>query len=495
MLFQDTSFLLVFTLAIPLVGVMVSCVVKDEKHRDICLILVSIFLFLNVANLFSILVDRPIDSLVLAELFPGLSISFTLEPMGMIFALVASFLWVVTTLYAIGYLRGNKVPHQSRFYAFFSLSIFATMGIAMSGNVLTLFLFYELLTLSTFPLVTHNGTEEAKKAGRTYLGLLLGGSISLFLVAIIWTWNLAGTLDFQPNGILHTVKGLSPVVVGVLLFLYVYGIGKAALMPMHRWLPAAMVAPTPVSALLHAVAVVKAGVFSILKIVVFIFGHHPLQQWISEEWWAGGWLTWIAGFTIIAASVIALHQNSIKRMLAYSTISQLSYIIIAVSILAPTSIVAALFHIVAHAVSKITLFFAAGSIYTASGKKNIDELNGIGRRMPITMGAFAIAALSMIGLPPTVGFITKYYLMIGALDSGSFVTIGVVIVSTLLNTAYFVPIIIRAFFMPENVKPSRNHGEAPIAIVLAIVITATLTIGLFALPDIFIEPVSQSILQ
>ena len=395
----------------------------------------------------------------------------------MLFACVAALLWPVNTLYSIGYMRGNNELNQTRFYICFAIALSSTMGIALAGNLLTLFLCYEVLTLSTYPLVAHKGNEEARKAGRVYLGILLSTSIGFFLLAILWTWHLTGTLDFKAGGILSG-KVAGPELI-ILLFLYMYGIGKAALMPIHRWLPAAMVAPTPVSALLHAVAVVKAGVFTVVKIVVYVFGLDTLKASAGADW-----ILWIAGFTIIVASIIALMQDNLKRRLAYSTISQLSYVILAVFILAPFSTVAAALHIAAHAFGKITLFFAAGSIYTAAHKTNISQLNGIGYRMPWTMAAFSVGAVSMIGLPPTAGFLSKWYMLMGAFQEQQMIAVLVIITSTLLNAAYFIPIIYAAWFKQANEDSETAHGESPWPIVLALTITAILTLLLFFFPGV-----------
>lgn len=469
---------------LPLLGALLAAKISKPNVRDSLVVGISALLFLHiVTNVFWQFINGQSPKIIFAELFPGISISFNIEPFGMIFLLVASGLWVVTSLYSIGYMRGNNESHQNRFYSFFALAIFGVMGLSMAGNLFTLFLFYEFITLCTFPLVTHSGTKEAMHSGRIYLGILLGTSICLFLPAIIWTYFEAGTLEFIAGGILAGRVG--PVTTGILLFLFMFGVGKAALMPFHGWLPAAMVAPTPVSALLHAVAVVKAGVFTVLKIIVYIFGTEHLSTMIGQNWWAGAWLPYCAGFTIITASFIALRQDNLKKRLAFSTISQLSYIVLAASLLAPKAIMAGAFHIAAHAVSKITLFFAAGSIYTASGKKYVSELDGIGRRMPYTMVAFSIGAISMIGLPPAVGFLTKFHLIGGALSVGNYVAIGVLVLSTVLNAAYFLPIIYAAFFKGEG-KGEKPHGEAPISIVIALCITALLTLGLFFFPDIML---------
>ncbi len=410
--------------------------------------------------------------LELAEMVPGIALAFRLEPLGLIFAMLASLLWLINSIYSIGYMRANREPRQTQFYISFTIALSATMGIAFADNLLTLFLFYEILTLSTYPLVSHKGDKNTIASARVYLGILLFTSIGLFLPAIIWTYQAAGTLTFAENGIL--AGHMSGVELGILLGLFVLGIGKAAVMPIHRWLPAAMVAPTPVSALLHAVAVVKAGVFSITKIVVYIFG---LDQLSSND--AATFFLSLAAFTIVAGSIIALRQTNLKRLLAYSTIAQLSYIVMAALILHPIAGVGAALHMVAHAFGKISLFFAAGAIYTASKKTELHQLKGIGRRMPWTMTAFTIGALSMIGLPPTGGFVSKWYVLGGALAAENLVAVTAIILSTLLNAAYFLPILHAAWLQEADSPETENHGEAPLPIVLATVSTATLTIAFF----------------
>jgi multicomponent Na+:H+ antiporter subunit D len=414
--------------------------------------------------------ERP--RLVLGQMLPRLPLVLELEPLGLLFALIASGLWFVSGVYSIGYMRGNDEAHQTRFYVCFALAIASAIGVALAGNLLTLYLFYEALTLVTWPLVTHHGDDEAKRGGRVYLGLLLASSLLFLLPAMAITWWVSGTLDFTAGGILE--GRLTGGAAAGLLALYAFGIGKAALMPIHRWLPAAMVAPTPVSALLHAVAVVKAGVFSIVKVVVYVFG----LGFAAESF---AWLPWVAGFTIIAASIVALRSDNLKRRLAYSTVSQLSYVVLAAALLAPLSVVGAVLHIAAHAFSKITLFFAAGSIYTASGKTEVSQLDGIGRRMPWTMGAFTVGALSLIGVPPCVGFVSKWYILQGVFAAESWLIAAVLLASTLLNAAYFLPIVHAAFCRPPA---SEAHGEAPLAIVIALSVTAAGTIALFFLPEL-----------
>jgi len=457
---------------------------RNRNLREAASLITAVLEFAVVASLTSEVLDGARPSVDLFEMLPGLTITLTVEPLGQLFALIASGLWIVNTVYSIGYMRGNNEGNQTRFYVCFTIAISAAVGIAYAGNLLTLFLFYEVLTISTYPLVTHSGKVEAIRGGRVYLGILMATSIGFLFLAMLWTYNITGTLDFVEGGILQD-KVHGPEL-AVLMFLYMFGIGKAALMPVHRWLPAAMVAPTPVSALLHAVAVVKAGVFSVVKVIVYIFGLDLLTEAQSDDW-----LLFIAGFTIISASIIALRQDNLKRRLAYSTVSQLSYVILATAILAPISVAGAAMHIAAHAFGKITLFFAAGSIYTAAHKTEVSQLDGIGKRMPWTMTAFAIGALSMVGIPPTAGFISKWYILSGALETGEAFAILVIVASTLLNAGYFLPIVYAAFFKDEKPRGENdpyhtynNHGEAPVAMVAALSFTALGTIVLFFYPDV-----------
>ncbi len=426
----------------------------------------------NVWGLLPELMAGGRPGLSLFEIVPGIEIAFRVEPLGMLFAALASGLWIVNSVYSIGYMRGNNEKHQTRFYVFFALSLAATMGIAFAANLFTLFLFYEALTLSTYPLVSHKGDADTVRSARVYLGILLTTSIGLLLPAIIWTYSVAGGGDFTAGGIL--AGKIDGPALGLLLALFVFGIGKAAVMPVHRWLPAAMVAPTPVSALLHAVAVVKAGVFSVTKIIIYIFGVDHLFAAPGSDW-----LLYAAAFTILAASLVALRQQNLKRLLAYSTVAQLSYVVMAVAILKPLAEIGASIHIVAHAFGKITLFFAAGAIYVASKKTELWQLSGIGRRMPWTMTAFTIGALSMIGVPPTGGFVSKWYILAGAFQSNNYVAIFTIIASTVLNAAYFLPIVFAAWFGREAGAQGKDHGEAPLAAVIALTVTAALTILFF----------------
>lgn len=442
--------------------------------REAATLIGAVLLFATVATLAAHVLAGARPALHLATVAPGLDLALHVDPLGMLYAIVAATLWIANSLYSIGYMRGNDEPRQTPFYAAFAIAIFAAMGLAFAGNLVTLFVFYEVLSLSTYPLVTHKRTPAAMRAGRVYLLTLIGASMVLLLPAIVWTWVVAGTLDFRAGGILDGKLG--PTALAILLALFVFGAAKAAVMPLHRWLPAAMVAPTPVSALLHAVAVVKAGVFTILKVVVSVFGIDTLRSTGASDW-----LVYVAGFTIAAASIVALRADDLKRRLAYSTIGQLSYVVLAAALATPLAILGAALHIAVHAVSKITLFFAAGSVYTTEHVTKVSEMDGIGRRMPWTMGAFAVGALSMIGLPPTAGFLSKWYMLGAAGQAANWVAVGVIVASTVLNAAYFLPILTAAFLRKGKGGPVR---EAPLPMVVALVSTAAGTILLFVFPGV-----------
>ncbi|MDE2943746.1 MAG: monovalent cation/H+ antiporter subunit D family protein [Gemmatimonadota bacterium] len=468
-----------WALVIPLAGaVLIATVGRWPNVREAVTLATGVALFWFVASLLPHVLAGTTPGVLMVRLLPGgLSLVLRLEPLGMLFALVASGLWIVTSLYSIGYMRGHGEAHQTRFYVCFAVSICAAMGVALAGNLLTLFLFYEVLTLSTYPLVSHHGTPKAMKGARTYLGILVTTSVAFLLLAVAWTWVLAGTLDFRVGGIL--AGRASDGVLLVLLALFVFGTGKAALMPVHRWLPAAMVAPTPVSALLHAVAVVKAGVFTIMKVVIYVFGLDLLTTTGISVW-----LMYAAGFTVIAGSLVAMAQDNLKRRLAYSTVSQLSYIVLGAALANAWGVVGGSMHILMHAFGKITLFFCAGAIYVAAHKTEISDMRGLGRAMPITMAAFLIGALSVIGVPPLGGSWSKWYLALGALDAGQILFVAVLMVSSLLNIAYLVPIPIRAFFSkPADGSDPPRFREAPAFCVAALSFTALGCIVLFFLAD------------
>ena len=456
---MDTFSAILLSMLLPAVAVISNLIFRNSPNlRDGLTLGAAVATFLVVLNILNNVGNTTTETFTLIEVMPGLGIAFHVEPLGLMFAILASGLWIVTHIYGIGYMRGNNEENHARFFACFSFAIFAVMGIAFAANMFTLFLFYEVLTLSTYPLVAHKGTLAAVKGARTYLGILIGTSIGLQLVAIIWTYAVAGTLDFTTGGILEgLIVGPS---VAILLGLYAFGIGKAALMPFHRWLPAAMVAPTPVSALLHAVAVVKAGVFTMLKVGIYIFGIDFLATTGASVW-----LMWLAAFSIIASSVRALTKDNLKARLAYSTISQLSYITLGVALATSMGILGGSLHVVMHAMGKITLFMCAGSIYVATHKTDISQMTGLGRIMPITFGAFLIGALSIIGLPPLGGSWSKWLLIIGAADAGQLVMVGILLISSLLNVAYLLPLVGKGFFLKGHDQAEQpNLAESPLLV-------------------------------
>ncbi|MDC0038176.1 monovalent cation/H+ antiporter subunit D family protein [Gammaproteobacteria bacterium] len=476
---------LIGVVVVPLLGALAVMLAGSRPNlREAMSLGAGVILLALVVRLLPRALSGDWPTTVLAEPIPGLSLAFSAEPLGMLFGLIASFLWIVTTVYSIGYMRGHGEAHQTRFYAFFAVAMGCTMGVAFADNLFTLFVFYEVLTLSTYPLVTHAGTQEARQGGRTYLGILMATSMGFLLLAVVWTWKLTGNVSFTSGGILGGAA--SPLVIGVLFALYVFGIGKAALMPFHRWLPAAMVAPTPVSALLHAVAVVKAGVFAILKITVYIFGLDLLRDTGVTDW-----LLWVAAFTILVASVIALRQDNLKARLAYSTISQLSYIVMGALLVNSTALAGSTLHLATHAFGKITLFFCAGAILVASHKTKVSQLDGLGRQMPWTMGAFFLASLSIVGLPPMGGMWGKWYLALGAIDAGYVVLVGVLMVSTLLNIAYLIPVPIRAFFGKADAGGEIQIREAPVACLIAMGVTVVGCVALFFNPTWIVQLAHQ----
>ena len=406
------------------------------------------------------------------EILPGLDIAFRIEPLGMVFALLSSTLWLLATPYAIGYMHHGGYGNLGRFFACYAIALGAAAGIAFADNLLTMFVFYEILSVSTYPLVAHTGTAKARQGARVYLGLLLVTSICFWLPAMIWIWATTGGIDFAPGGIL--AGQVSPAVGAALLVLFMFGTGKAALMPFHRWLPSAMVAPTPVSALLHAVAVVKAGVFVVLKLALYVFGLEYLGELVTTDF-----VLYVAAFTMLAASLVALHQDNLKARLAYSTVSQLSYIVVGAMLATQLAAIGGGMHMVMHGFGKITLFFCAGAIYLGAKKTLVSELDGLGRQMPVTMGAFALGALCVIGLPPLGGLWSKWHLVMGAYESGHLAIVLAFLLSTLLNIAYLLPPVVRAFLKPAPANAPQGIREAPMMCVIPLSLTALGALVLF----------------
>ncbi len=476
---------LLIALLIPLIGTLgVMFKGDNENIREGISSVSSILLLLVVGSMIPAVLQGKTLVFHMFTILPGVSVTLRADSMSMIFAIVASSLWTIAVFYSMGYMRGLKEHAQTRFNACFALSIFGAIGVAFSDNLFTMYLFYEIVSICTYPLVAHHQDEEGYNGARKYIIYLTTTAKAFLLPAMILIYVLTGTLDFASN--IHDgvfPEGVSGALVIMLYIFCIFGFAKNGVMPFHHWLPGAMVAPTPVSALLHAVAVVKVGVFCTTRVMLYTFGTdtmHALNLGIPTAYFVG--------FTVVVASIIALSKDNLKARLAYSTVSQLSYIIMGVALLTDPGIQGGLIHIVNHAFSKITLFFCAGAIYVASHKKYISELDGLGKTMPFTFGAFAIASLSMIGAPPVAGFITKWNLLIGSVEAHQLGILLILIASTLLNAAYFAPITYRAFFGKRPVgEPFTGIKEAPLSMLIPILIACTISVLLGIFPDFMLQ--------
>jgi multicomponent Na+:H+ antiporter subunit D len=468
-----------------LAGVVMVMLSKNKPNlRESWSVLAAVTMFGTVASMVQPVLAGNRLEYTLFQILPGLSVKFRVDAFGMVFALVASFLWIAATFYSAGYMRGLKEHAQTRFNACFALALFGAVGGAMAGNFFTLYLFYEIVSICTYPLVAHHQDEEGYEGAKKYIVYLTTTAKGLVLPAMILIYVLTGTLDFADN--IRT--GIFPadangLVVTILYICCILGFAKNGVMPVHNWLPGAMVAPTPVSALLHAVAVVKVGVFSTTRVMLYVFGTD-----LMSDLNLGLPTAYFVGFTILVASIIALSKDNLKARLAYSTVSQLSYIILGVALLTDSSIQGGLVHIANHAFSKITLFFCAGAIYVATHKKSISEMSGLGRTMPFTFAAFGIASLSMIGAPPVAGFVTKWKLLVGSMEAQSLGILLILLASTLLNVAYFAPVTFKAFFGKRPAgEPYTGIKEAPLTMVVPIMCAAIISVIIGIYPDFFMN--------
>lgn len=466
----------IIAVIVPVIGAIIIRLLDENKanlRHLVALISVSI-VFIAVASMFPAVLAGEKIEIRLLNLFAGLGIFFRIDLLGMVFGLVSSCLWVFATVYSIGYMAHEH--DQRGYFVFFVLSCSAAMGVAFAGNLFTLYIFYEYLAICTYPLVVHAQTPESVKAGIKYISYSLAGGALVFL-SIFMIHDLVGTLEFVPGGILSGVGDDKILLIKIIFFLLIAGFGtKAAIMPLHSWLPGAMVAPTPVSALLHAVAIVKAGVFGISRVFFSLYGRELLVELNVTQI-----LAVFICFTIIVGSLMAIKQTVLKLRLAYSTIGQLGYITLGILLLNPATVTGGLIHIINHAVLKITLFFCAGMIITVTGKKNLNELNGVGRQMPLTMFAFAVGALGLMGVTPICGYISKYYLLTGSLEAGLPFFAYIILGSSLLNAIYYLPIIASAYFK-EGVFEKQPGPEAPLTMLVPTLILVVISIifGLFA---------------
>ncbi len=476
---------LLIALLIPLIGTLGVMLKGDNENiREGISSVSSILLLLVVGSMVPAVLDGKTLIFHMFTILPGVSLTLRADPMSMIFAIVASSLWTIAVFYSMGYMRGLKEHAQTRFNACFALSIFGAIGVAFSDNLFTMYLFYEIVSVCTYPLVAHHQDDEGYNGARKYIIYLTTTAKAFLLPAMILIYVLTGTLDFASN--IHDgvfPAGVNGTLVIMLYIFCIFGFAKNGVMPFHHWLPGAMVAPTPVSALLHAVAVVKVGVFCTTRVMLYTFGTDTMHAFNL-----GIPTAYFVGFTVLVASIIALSKDNLKARLAYSTVSQLSYIILGVALLTDPGIQGGLIHIVNHGFSKITLFFCAGAIYVASHKKNISEMGGLGKTMPWTFGAFGIASLSMIGAPPVAGFITKWNLLIGSVEAHQLGILLILIASTLLNVAYFAPITYKAFFGKRPAgEPFTGIKEAPLSMLIPILIACTVSVLIGIFPDFMLQ--------
>lgn len=475
------NYLILFPILFPQIASLVIWIIKFKSDKKRNLSIISVVM-MNLLFILVLLNTHKTMDFHLIKINDFLDIYFKIDKLGILFVLLASILWVFTTLYSFVYMTHEG--KEKRFFLYFILTLGVTIGIAFSGNLFTLYIFYEYLTLATFPLVIHSGSEEALRAGKRYLIYSFGGA-TLALLGIILIFTLTNSVTFTEYGVFQGIS-LDNKNLFLLIYMIMFiGFGvKAALVPFHSWLPAAMVAPTPVSSLLHAVAVVKSGIFALIRVSYFIFGSGVLYR-IRGNYY----ISILVVLTILMGSLLALHQDNLKKRLAYSTVSQLGYILLGIVLLNEEALTGGLLHLVNHAVIKITLFFCAGAIYYMTGKKNIHEIRGIGKEMPITMWCFAISSISLVGIPPTNGFVSKWYLAIGGLSENKGLFVIILLLSALLTAGYLLPIVITAFFPGKEMQVVRK--EPPLAMLVPIIMLTGIVIALGLFPNIVIHLIQE----
>ena len=453
---------------------------RSRNLRELWTILASVAKFIIVASMIPFVLQGKVIEYTVISLAPGLLLQFRVDAFGLLFGILASTLWIATSLYSIGYMRGLNEHAQTRYFFCFAIALSATMGIAFAANLLTLFIFYEILTMATYPLVAHKETPDAIKGGRKYLAYTLTAGVVILLASAI-IYSLTGTLDFKPGG--YLAGHASADMLRFLFVALIMGFGvKAAIMPLHEWLPTAMVAPAPVSALLHAVAVVKAGVFGVLRVILHVFGPnllHDMGLWLI--------LAYFVSFSVIVSCFFALAQDNLKRRLAFSTINNLAIIILGAALLSTSAIKGGMLHMAYHGFMKITLFFVAGAIYVKTHKEDVSELDGLGRQMPLTLGSFAIGAMGVAGIPPVCGFISKWYLCLGSLEAKEIVFLFVFLTSALLDAAFFFPIVYSSFFKKPKGDVNPHFDEASMFMVIPLMATAIASLILGIFPNAFVH--------
>jgi len=468
----------------PIICSILIVIFKNHKNiRESWTIITSIVCCLSILSLIPVILSDGEIELTLFTILPGIDYAYYVDAFGLIFAMTSSLLWVLISFYSIGYMRSLNEDRQTRYYFFFALAMFSTLGVALSRNLLTMYIHYELLSIFTYPLVAHEETCEALSAGKKYLVYMITSGCFLLAATLITYW-FTGTTDFSYSGII-TVDSASKIALQSLFFIFILGFMKSAYMPFHSWLPSAMVAPTPVSALLHAVAVVKAGVFGVIRVVCYVYGINLMQ-----ELGLGIVLAYFISFTVIVANLFAIREDNLKKRLAYSTINQLAIIILGVSLLSPLALKGSMIHIFYHAFMKITLFMCAGTITAITGMKYINEMKGIGRVMPRTTLAFVIGSLGMCGLPPVAGFISKWFIGLGSVSGDHTIFLFVILIASLLDAVYLFPIIWTMLYDNSDrdtisrIETKIKENKAYIALmVFPLLITAIVSILLFIFPN------------
>lgn len=438
---MNTS-MMVAVVLLPMIGGALIPLLPFKTRRQM-IIYVEGLVLLNSVLVLYLLFAQPEGDFTLFRFTGNLSVSFRLDGLGTLFAGLVSVLWPLATLYSFEYMKHEG--HEKVFFMFYVMTFGVTLGIALAEDILTMYFFYEMLSLVTVPLVMHTLTKEAVRASRTYLYYSLGGAAFAF-IGMIFILIYGTTSVFVPGGVLDTAKIGDKT--NLLLLIYVLcfcGFSvKAAMWPFSSWLPKAGVAPTPVTALLHAVAVVKAGAFTVMRVTYYSFGTELLRGT-----WAQYIVLGLTIFTIVYGCSCALKETHMKRRLAWSTVSNLSYILFGAALMTPLGLVGAMCHMVCHAVMKICSFFCAGAVIYKTGRNYVHELNGFGRKMPKVFTIFTISGLALMGVPGLCGFISKWNLAKAAVTSENplaYVGIAALLVSALLTAIYMMSITVRAFF-------------------------------------------------
>ena len=487
--------LILLTLLVPLLGGALMSVIRFPSGKARAIYVESVVCLTSLMVL-SLLLTRTEETVILFYLMDKLPLAFRLDGPACVFAGLVAALWPIASLYAFEYMKHEE--RENSFMAWYTMSYAATLAVAFSANLFSLYVFYECLTLVTLPLVIHKKDSMSIRAGRKYLTYSITGA-ALAFIALVFIIFYSGTTDFVLGGVLNMalVAGHEAILLGVFLLAFI-GFGtKAAVFPMHAWLPAASVAPTPVTALLHAVAVVNTGAFAVLRVIYYSFGADFLAGT-----WAQTAAVLLACVTIVFGSSMAVKVQHLKRRLAWSTISNLSYMLMGAALMSPAGMVGSLTHMVMHGVTKITLFYCAGAILVRTGKEYIQDVRGYGKLMPVTCAAFLIAGMSLVGTPPLCGFVSKYNLLTAAGEAGvlGVIAIAALIISAILTAIYLFTVIGPMYFRPLNADMAHladfNRDPSWMMLVpFALLLAAVIGLGLWGGPLVsFLRDVATGVI-